>query len=70
MGTLHCVLEKGADLYVNGRQKIRHYHGRSTEQRRIIRRRMPNRDLFISRGAYVHLRYIVMLYTHSIGIQP
>ena len=28
---------------------------------------MPNSDLFTSRGAYVNLRYIAMLYTHSIG---
>ena len=34
MSTLHCVLENGADLYVNERQKIRHYRGRSTEERR------------------------------------
>ena len=38
MGTLHCVLENGADLYVNECQKIRHYRARSNEQRRI-----PNR---------------------------
>ena len=25
MGTLHCALENGADLYVNERQEIRHY---------------------------------------------
>ena len=25
MGTLHCALENGADLYVNERQKIQHY---------------------------------------------
>ena len=25
MGTLHCALENGADLYVNERQKILHY---------------------------------------------
>ena len=25
MSTLHCALENGADLYVNERQKIRHY---------------------------------------------
>ena len=36
MGTLHCALENGADLYVNERQKIRHYRARSTEERRII----------------------------------
>ena len=34
MGTLHCALENGADLYVNERQKIRHYCIRSTEERR------------------------------------
>ena len=34
MGTLHCALENGADLYVNERQKIRHYCARSTEERR------------------------------------
>ena len=43
MGTLHCALENGADLYVNVRQKIRHY-ARSTEERRG--RRMPNHDFF------------------------
>ena len=32
--TLHCALENGADLYVNERQKIRHYRARSTEERR------------------------------------
>ena len=50
VGTLHCTLENGADLYVNERQKIRHY-----------------RAFFTSRGAYVKLRYIAMLYTQSIG---
>ena len=34
MGTLKCALENGADLYVNERQKIRHYRARSTEERR------------------------------------
>ena len=34
VGTLHCSLENGADLYVNKRQKIRHYRARSTEERR------------------------------------
>ena len=34
MGTLHCALENGADLYVNEGQKIRHYRARSTEERR------------------------------------
>ena len=35
MGTLHCALENGTDLYVNERQKIRHYRARSTEERKI-----------------------------------
>ena len=34
MSTLHCALENGADLYVNERQKILHYHAMSTEERR------------------------------------
>ena len=34
MGTLHCALENGADLYVKERQKIRHDRTRSTEERR------------------------------------
>ena len=43
VGTLHCTLENGADLYVNERQKIRHYHARSTEERRRrIRRKKKN----------------------------
>ena len=33
------MLENGADLHVNECQKIRHYHARSTEERRIRRRR-------------------------------
>ena len=53
MGTLHCELENGADLYVNERQKIGQYRARSTEERKRrkkeeeeLRRRMPNRDFF------------------------
>ena len=42
MSTLHCVLENGADLYVNERQKIRHYRARSTEERR-----KPNGDFLL-----------------------
>ena len=66
MGTLHCTLENGADLYVNERQKIRHYRARSTEERRRRRRRRKKNAkslFFTSRGAYVKLRYIAMLYT-------
>ena len=65
MGTLHCALENGADLYVNKRQKVRHYRARSTEERR-----MPNCDFFTLRGAYVNYAIVAMLYTHSIGNQP
>ena len=39
VGTLHCALENGADLYVNERQKIRHYSANFTEERRRIRRK-------------------------------
>ena len=56
MGTLHCALQNEANLYVNERQKIRHYRARSTEERR----RMPNRDFLLR----------AMLYTHLIGNQP
>ena len=45
MGTLHCSLENGADLYVNEGQKIRHYRARSTEERR-----MPNPFFFLLRA--------------------
>ena len=38
MSTLHCMLENGADLYINECQKIRHYCTRYAEERR----RMPN----------------------------
>ena len=67
MGTLHCALENGADLYVNERQKIRHYRTRSAEERR---RKNAKSGFFTSRSAYVKLRYIAKLYTHLIGNQP
>ena len=54
VGTLNCSLENGADLYINERQTIRHYRGRSTEERIRIRRRirrMPNRDFFTLHSA-------------------
>ena len=48
MGTLHCVLENGADLYVNERQKIRHYRARSAEERRRKKKKkMPNREFLL-----------------------
>ena len=34
MGTLHCALENGADLYVNERHKIRNYCAMSAEERK------------------------------------
>ena len=75
VSTLHCALENGADLHVNERQKIRHYRARSTEERRRIRRRRRKKknaksQFFTSCREYVNLRYIVMLYTLSIGNQP
>ena len=71
VSTLHCALENGADLHVNERQKIRHYRARSTEERRrIIEERRRKWRFFTSRGAYVNLHYIAMLYTYSIGKQP
>ena len=36
VGTLHCTLENGADLYVNEHQKIRHYRTRSAVERSQI----------------------------------
>ena len=60
MGTLRCALENGADLYVNERQKIRHYRARSAEERRRERRRMLNR-IFTSRGVYENFRYIALI---------
>ena len=43
MNTLHCVLENGADLYVNERQKIRHYHVKSAEERRRKKKNAKSR---------------------------
>ena len=64
MGTLHCALENGADLYVNECQKIRQYCARSAEERRRRRKKMKKKNaksrFFTSRGAYLKLRYIVM----------
>ena len=58
MSTLHCVLENGADLNVNKRQKIRHYPARSTEERR--RKKNAKSLLFFTLcSTYVKLRYKV-----------
>ena len=62
--TSHCALENGADLHVNERQKIRHYRLgllKKEEECQIA-------IFFTSRGAYVNLRYMAMLYTYSIEI--
>ena len=45
MGTLHCALENGADLYVNECQKIRHYRARSAEERRRKKKNAKSRFL-------------------------
>ena len=64
MGTLHCALENGADLYVNERQKIRKYSARYAEERR--RRKKNAKSLFFtSRGAYIKLRYNYSDVIHS-----
>ena len=71
MGTLHCMLENGVDLYLNERQKIRHYLARSTEEKEEEeRRRRINRNFLTSSGSYVNCAVIAMLYTHSIVNQP
>ena len=76
MNTLHCVLENGADLYVNERKNIQHYRARSSlkkeeeERRRKKKKECQITIFFTSRSAYVKLRYVVMLYTHLIGNQP
>ena len=40
MSTLHCMLEYGADLYVNERQKIRNYRAWSTEENSEVHERL------------------------------
>ena len=70
MSTLHCMLENGADLYVNERQKRRHYRARSAEERRRKKKKNAKSLFFTSCGVYVKLRYIATLYIHSIGHQP
>ena len=51
MNTLHCVLENGADLYVNDRRKIRHYRARPAEERR---KKNAKSRFFTLRCAYVN----------------
>ena len=47
MSTLHCLLENGADLYVNERQKIQHYCVRSTEERRRRKKKKNVKSRYI-----------------------
>ena len=42
VGTLHCALENGVDLYINERQKLGHYRARSAEERRSRRKKRKN----------------------------
>ena len=42
--TALCARKMGADLYVNERQKIRHYRARSNEEGRRIRRIIESVD--------------------------
>ena len=51
VSTLHCALENGTDLYVNERQKIRHYRARSTEERRRKKKVNAKSLCFTSRVA-------------------
>ena len=67
MNTLHCVLENGADLYVNDRRKIRHYRARPAEERK---KKNAKSRFFYFALCVRKLRYIAMLYTHSIGNHP
>ena len=46
MCALHCALENGADLYVNERQKIRHY--RAEERRRKMKKKKEEEECQIA----------------------
>ena len=48
MGTLHCALENGEDLYVNEHQKIRHYRARSVEERRRRKKNAKSRFFYFA----------------------
>ena len=69
MGTLHCMLENGADLYVNKRQRYDSIAlGLLKKEEEEEERRMPNRD-FLLCAADVNCTIIAILYTNSIGNQ-
>ena len=62
MSSMHCALENGADLCVNERQKIRHYRAIYIGVLKKEEDRMPNREFFSSRGAYIILK--IALYSN------
>ena len=69
----HTALKNGVDLYVNERQKIRHYRARSTEERRRKKENAIVVVFFYFVWCVRKLRYysvVVYIYTHSIGNQP
>ena len=68
VSTLHCALENGAGLHVNERQKVRHNRTRSTEERRIRRKKKNAKLRFLtSRGACVNCAFIAILYAVFYG---
>ena len=79
MGTLHSALENGTDLYVNERQKIRHYFARSTEERRrriielvdSISRDEPDSPLaqYITNAGISRARYTISHFNHHRVLQ-
>ena len=65
VGTLHCALENGADLYVNERQKIRHFRDRSAEERKR-RKNAKSRFFYFARcirklALYSHVIILIRL---------
>ena len=68
VSTLHCALEKGADLYVNERQKIGHYHARSTEERRRRKNNAKLRFFYFARCVRKIALYSDVIYT-LIGLE-
>ena len=74
MSILHCTLENGADLYVNERHKIRQDCARSTKEKKRKKKKKKKKNaklgfLYFAR-CVCKMRYIAILYTHSIGNQP
>ena len=65
--TALCTRKWSGFIYVNERQKIRHFRARSTEVRR---KKNAKSRYFTSCIVYVNYSIIVILYTYSIGNQP